>query len=150
MSPKLKVLIVEDDFMIADMAEEILVEHGFEVCGIASTVSEAVALGQLHKPDLALIDHRLADGGLGTEVADELCATRRLGVLYATGNNTQVALLNAVGDACIAKPYRAEDLIRALEIVAGMVANGEATRPFPYGFKLLNQGNLTRTQAFHE
>jgi response regulator of citrate/malate metabolism len=64
----IKVLIAEDDLMIADMAEEMLVERGYEVCGIARTVAEAVALGRLHKPHLAVIDLRLADGGLGTEV----------------------------------------------------------------------------------
>src|ERR1700687_3250505 len=68
----LKVLIAEDDFMIADMAEEVLVEHGYEVCGIARTVAEGVALGQRHKPDLALIDLQLADGGLGTEIVAQL------------------------------------------------------------------------------
>ena len=31
----LKVLIVEDDLMLADFAEEILVEHGYEITGIA-------------------------------------------------------------------------------------------------------------------
>lgn len=30
----LKVLIAEDDLMIADLAEEILVDEGYEVCGI--------------------------------------------------------------------------------------------------------------------
>jgi ActR/RegA family two-component response regulator len=55
----LKVLIAEDDLtMIAD--------RGYKVYGVARTVPEAVALAQLHKPDLAVLDLRLADGGLGT------------------------------------------------------------------------------------
>ena len=45
-----KVLIAEDDLMIADMIEEILVNDGYEVCGIARTVGEAVELGRRHKP----------------------------------------------------------------------------------------------------
>jgi len=100
----LKVLIAEDDLMIADMAEEILVEGGFEVCGIARTVTEGVALGRLHKPDLAVIDMRLADGGMGTEIAAQLSAFGRLGVLYATGNALDVMQNASVGDACILKP----------------------------------------------
>src|SRR5476651_650530 len=97
----LKVLIAEDDLMIADMAEEILVEHGYEVCGIARTVAEAVALGRLHKPDLAVIDLRLADGGLGTEIPAQLGALGRPGVLYASGNISHVMLTAADGDACL-------------------------------------------------
>ena len=60
----LKVLIVEDDLMIADITEDFLVASGYEVCGIARTVDKAVALARLRPPDLAVIDLRLADGAL--------------------------------------------------------------------------------------
>ena len=133
----LKVLIAEDDLMIADAAEGALIEGGFDVCGIARTVSEAVALGRIHKPDLAVIDMRLADGGLGNEIAAQLSASGRLGVLYATGNTTLVALTTADGDACLVKPYSAAALVRGLEIVADIVATGTASTPFPRGFQLL-------------
>ena len=132
----LKVLIVEDDLMLADFSEEILVEHGYEVSGIARTVSEAVAFARRSRPDLVILDLRLADGGLGTEVAAQLLALGRPGILYVTGNMSQVALTD--GDACLAKPYRSVDLLRGLEIVAGIVATGKAQPPFPQGFQLLH------------
>jgi DNA-binding response OmpR family regulator len=137
MLSKLKVLIVEDDFMIADMSEDLLVAGGYEVCGIAATVQAAVSLGLRHKPDLALIDFRLADGGLGTEVATRLRATSRIGVLYATGNSKHVEMQNAEGEACLGKPYQAEDLVRGMKIVAEFVATGASTLPFPHGFHML-------------
>jgi DNA-binding response OmpR family regulator len=133
----LKVLIAEDDLMIADMVEEILVAHGYEVCGIARTVADAVALGRRHKPDLAIIDLRLADGELGTEIVAQLGIHARLGVLYATGNAAQVSLCAADGDACLIKPYRADDLLRGLAIVTEITANGTASPPFPRGFQIL-------------
>jgi CheY-like chemotaxis protein len=139
----LKVLIAEDDLLIADVAEEILVERGYNVCGTARTVAEAVALGRLHKPDLALIDLRLADGGLGTEVAAQLGAHGRLGVLYATGNIAHVMRSAAYGDACLSKPYCSDDLVRGLEIVAEIVATGRASPPFPDGFQLLPLATAT-------
>jgi DNA-binding response OmpR family regulator len=135
----MKVLIAEDELMIADMAEEILVKHGYEVCGIARTVAEAVALGRSHRPDLAVIDMRLADGGLGTEVAAQLGPLGRLGILYASGNTSHIMLTAADGDACLAKPYRDADLLRGLQIVADIVATGTASPPFPYGFQVLPQ-----------
>ena len=67
----LKVLIVEDDLMLADFAE-IPAEHGYEISGIARTVAEAIALTRRSRPDLVVLDLRLADGGLGTEVASQL------------------------------------------------------------------------------
>jgi DNA-binding response OmpR family regulator len=132
----LKVLIAEDDLMIADMAEEVLVGHGYEVCGIARTVTEAVILGLRHRPDLALIDLRLADGEFGTRIAAQL-EDLDLGILYATGNMAQVVLTAANGHACLAKPYRGADLLRGLQIVSEIVTTGTATPPFPRGFQVL-------------
>lgn len=139
--PKSTVLIAEDDLMIADMVEEILVTHGYEVCGIARTVPEGIALGRLHKPNLAIIDLRLADGRLGTEIAAQLGAHGTLGVLYATGNSAQLALCGAEGDACLTKPYRSADLLRGLEIVNDLLLTGRASPPFPHGFQLLPLGS---------
>jgi DNA-binding response OmpR family regulator len=139
MVAKRKVLIVEDNLMIADMAEDLLVQHGYEVCGIAPTVDKAVALGLLHKPDLALIDLRLADGGLGTEVATRLRAKGRIGVLFATGNDASEGMPDADGDACLSKPYQTKDLLRGLEVVAELVATGATAPPFPHGFRVLGR-----------
>jgi len=138
----LKVLIAEDDLMIADMAEEVFVEHGYEVCGIARTVNEAVALGVRHKPDVAVIDLRLADARLGTEIVARLGTFRqgtpgRPGVLYATANAASVTLTAADGDACLAKPYGADDLLRSLEIVVEIVATGSTASPLPPGLLVL-------------
>jgi DNA-binding response OmpR family regulator len=132
-----KVLIAEDDLMIADAAEAALIDSGYEVCGIARTVAEAVELGRIHKPDLAVIDMRLADGGLGNEIAAQLSSLGRLGVLYATGNATLVALTTADGDACLVKPYSSAALVRGLEIVTEIVATGKTSQPLPRGFQLL-------------
>lgn len=133
------VLIVEDQLMIADMTEACLVNNGYQVCGIARTVSEGVALGILHKPDLALIDLRLADGGLGTEVAAKLTCLPGLGVLYVTGNMAEVILTADHGHACLKKPYQVVDLILALEIVDELVVRKLTSLPFPRGFRILPQ-----------
>jgi CheY-like chemotaxis protein len=134
-----KVLIAEDDLVIAAMLEELVVDGGYEVCGIARTVHEAVALDERHKPDLAIIDVRLADGGLGTDVSARLTRNGRPGILYTTGNSNtaQFGLTKADGEACLSKPYRPFDVVRALKIVEEIVTTGEASPPFPDGFRLL-------------
>jgi DNA-binding response OmpR family regulator len=144
-----KVLIAEDDLMIADMTEEMLVQSGYEVCGIARTVAEAVALGRRCTPDLALLDLRLADGGLGTEIAAQLGDLGKLGVLYASGNVSHVMLTAENGHACLAKPYRTADLMRGLQIVAEIVATGTASPPFPRGFQVLPSGNAAPREPTH-
>jgi CheY-like chemotaxis protein len=132
-----KVLIAEDDLLVADMMREYVVNAGYEVCGTASTVAEAVDLGQRHHPDLAVLDLRLANGGLGTDIAAQLGRRGSLGILYATANAGRIVLVPADGDACISKPYTGDDMIRAMKIVEEIIATGVASPPFPYGFRLL-------------
>lgn len=144
-----KIVIAEDDFMIADMTEEVLVEHGYEVCGIAGTVGDAVALARRHEPDIILIDMQLADGGLGTQVVAQLGPVQGLGILYVTGETSQARLSAADGHACLTKPYRPRDLVRGLDIVAELVATGAARPPFPHGFQLLRP-SIDKTPRVHK
>jgi CheY-like chemotaxis protein len=132
-----KVLIAEDDAITADIAESILVNNGYDVCGIAVAVDEAVDLIRRHKPHLAIFDMHLANGELGTEIVTRLGHLDGLGVLYATGDNAHARLSTAQGCACLAKPYSPRDLVRSLEIVAEIMAHGRATPPFPPGFSVL-------------
>lgn len=126
--------------MIADLIEDCLINAGYAICGIARTVAEGVALARLHRPDLAIIDMRLADGGLGTEIVSQLHGGPRMGILYASGNINQV-IDSAEGDACISKPYHTRDLLSALKIVEEIVSRIAALSPFPRGFRLLETKN---------
>ena len=137
MRPKLKVLIVEDDAMIAEMTEEFLVAYDYEVCGIADRSEAAMALARLKKPDVALVDMRLANRELGADVAARLQTLGRIGILYTTGNNARGDLGSAIGDAQLIKPYPSVDLLRSIELVAEIVATGEASPPFPVSFRRL-------------
>ena len=133
-----KVLIAEDDKLIADMIEYFLTKQGYEVCGITGSVEAAVELGRIHHPDLAILDLRLANGGLGTAIAASL-TNSNLGILYATANGSDLVSCAAIGHACLAKPYGAADLLHSAEIVVGIIAGRTAKPPFPRGFVLLNQ-----------
>ena len=132
------VLIAENDLMMADMLEDIVVAGGYEVCGIARTVEEGVSLGERCKPDLALLDLRLAAGGLGTEIVTRLGRQGSMGVLYATGNAGQIKLTSVDGEACLGKPYRPVDVIRSLKLVEEILSSGKTSLAFPSGFSLLD------------
>src|ERR1700723_3725120 len=133
----LKVMIAEDDLMMADMLEDVLVGNGYEVCGIARTVEMGVELAERHKPDLAVLDLRLAEGGIATEIAARLNRPDGLGILYATGNGTQISLTKADGDGWLSKPYRPGDVVRALKIVEQIAGTRVPPPPSPEGFHLL-------------
>jgi len=75
----MKILVAEDDIMLADFLEEALLELGHDVCGVANTVAEAVALARLHRPDIAVLDMQLGGAELGTQIVDQLAASGDLG-----------------------------------------------------------------------
>jgi DNA-binding NarL/FixJ family response regulator len=54
-----KVLIVEDEALVAWSMDEVLSLVGFEVVGVAATVSEPLCIAEATKPDLAIFDVRL-------------------------------------------------------------------------------------------
>jgi CheY-like chemotaxis protein len=144
----LKVLIAEDELLIADEIEEALIAGGYEVCGIARTVDEAVKLVELHEPDLAVLDIRLAGGDRGTDIPLRLLGKGKpIGVLYATAYsslNRQLTLND--GEAAIEKPFCSEDLVRALAIVQEIKALGGSTSQHPPGFRVLSLWPQSRAQ----
>ena len=100
------VMIAEDDLLIADMLADALVAGGDEVGGIARTVEQGIELGDRCKPDFAVLDVRLADGGLGTDIAARLHSRGGVGILDALGNSSHVGLTKDDGEALLHKPYR--------------------------------------------
>jgi hypothetical protein len=69
----MRVLIVEDEAMVALELEELLLDEGFDVVGRASDAAQAIGLGRRHRPDVALLDLNLADGLMGPRIAKTPC-----------------------------------------------------------------------------
>ncbi|MGE4064481.1 MAG: response regulator [Rhodospirillaceae bacterium] len=67
-----KILIVEDNVILAMNIEDQLTEEGFEVVGIATTADQAIILAEKHKPALAVMDIRLAGARDGIDAAIQL------------------------------------------------------------------------------
>lgn len=134
----LKVLIAEDNVILADIMEEYLMARGYYVCGIASTVDDAVAIADLHKPDLAVLDYRMARGEYGSQIRARLKDKTSMGILYASGDHLDKKLTQEHGDACIEKPYGMSELVSALEIVQDIRSRKViSSARFPQGFHLL-------------
>jgi DNA-binding response OmpR family regulator len=133
------VMIAEDKLLIADMMAEFLADSGYDICGIARSVSDAIELGERRRPDLAVIDLHLADGGIGAEIGVRLRCGGRLGVLYIPGSRGAAGLTADDGDARLHKPFALADLVAAMKIVE-RIANAEAADlPIPRGFETLSR-----------
>lgn len=136
----LKVLIAEDSVLLADMLEYFLNSQGYDVCGLAQTVQEAVFLADLHKPDLAILDFRLSDEEYGSQIRPLLQDKITMGILYVSGDPLTNKLTKADGDAYIQKPYSMYDISRALRIIQDIKTNIIVSPSnFPKAFHLLKQ-----------
>src|SRR6267154_2687168 len=56
-----KVLIAEDELIIADMIAEVLARNGYDICGIARSVAEVIELGDAHKPVEGIVNGKDAE-----------------------------------------------------------------------------------------
>lgn len=134
----LRVLIVEDELVLADILEEVLLSYGFDVAGIATTINEAMTiLLRGRTPDVAVIDVRLADGDDGTCLGRDLIAKSKIGVLYASGNVDPSFAAQVSGHAYMTKPYSLRDICRAVEITAERASTGQISGPVPGALVLL-------------
>jgi CheY-like chemotaxis protein len=79
-----RVLIIEDESIIALDLARILGELGHEVVGTAPTKSEAVRIAQAERPGLVLADIRLADGSSGIDAISEILQSFDVPVIFIT------------------------------------------------------------------
>jgi two-component system, response regulator PdtaR len=113
-----RVLVVEDEALIALNAEAILQEAGFTVTGIAATYAQARALADALPPDVAVVDLNLLDGRTGLRVAEHVHGMHGAMVVIATGNPEGIEAGGAIR-AVLRKPYDDAALARAaLEALA--------------------------------
>jgi DNA-binding response OmpR family regulator len=110
----MRVMIVEDEFLIASLLEAIVEEQGHERLGPVSTVEQALA----HAPraDIALVDLGLADGNSGRLLARRLVDRFGIEVIFVTGDASALQDGFDGALAVIQKPFRDEEIISALTI----------------------------------
>lgn len=109
----LLVLVVEDELMIASTLEITLDMHGYRVLGPAATVAEAADLLTRTRPDVALIDYRLAT--TTTEALLPLLRERDVPVCVLTGYGAGQLPPAYAGYAVLEKPFPMQALVSMIE-----------------------------------
>jgi two-component system, response regulator PdtaR len=103
-----RILIVEDDMLVASEIEATLRDAGFEIAGIASTSEEAMQLTQAELPTLAVMDIRIAGDRDGIDTALELFRSRGIRCIFASAHSDYDSRLRAEPAAPLGwlqKPY---------------------------------------------
>lgn len=94
--PRARVLVVEDEAIVAmDLAAE-LQQIGYEVVGTAGTAADALRLAELAPPDVALLDIRLRGSADGIDIAAALVGRLRIPIIYLTADTDQATLDRAL------------------------------------------------------
>jgi CheY-like chemotaxis protein len=108
-----RVLVVEDEMVVAMLVEDMIADLGYEVAGIVSRVDDAMKLVDSHDFDVAVLDVHL-NGRLIFPFADAL-AERHIPFVFATGYGERGIPREHSNWPVLQKPFRAEDLKRALD-----------------------------------
>jgi DNA-binding response OmpR family regulator len=108
----LRVMLVEDEDLIAMMVEEFLNDLGCEVTGTAARLEDALAMARTLEADVAVLDVNL-NGTLSYPVA-ELLQTRGIAFLFATGYGVTGLPGTLAGTPVLSKPFTAKQLGDAL------------------------------------
>jgi len=115
----LRVLVVEDDALIAMVLAELLAGLGHEVCGTAATEDDAVVAAAHYQPDLMVVDAGLGRGS-GVAAVEEICRARPRAHVFISGDAERVRQRqpNAV---VLRKPFWEAELAQAIEIAIAAV-----------------------------
>lgn len=114
-----RILLVEDEALVALNLEALLLGLGHEVVGVASSSVDALAVAAMTHPDMALVDCRLADGDTGVTLARYLTDLYGTLVVAVTADPGRVEGHDHSVRRVVAKPYTDETIIETLAWMAG-------------------------------
>jgi DNA-binding response OmpR family regulator len=119
MDHKPRLIVAEDDPLIAWAVRVGLADQGYEVCGWADSAPEAVRLAELHRPDVAVVDFGLADGSDGMAAAREISSRLGIPVVMCSahadsGSSTEGSRDEVAVVGWVSRPYRISDLNRLI------------------------------------
>lgn len=115
----MKVLIVEDEVLVAEDLAADLEKMGFIVVGIAISGEECITAFEKNQPDVVLMDIQIKGDLNGIEVAKILKLKATTPIIYLTSNTDSSTMKQAIESgpqSFISKPYNRKDLKAAIEI----------------------------------
>jgi len=132
----LKVLIVEDEALLAMELESLVEEAGHQVVGWATSSAEAKAMVETTDADIAFVDIHLTDGPTGVDVAEHIRTGNLSMVVFMTANPKRIPDHFAGAIGVIAKPYTMNGLVSALRYLQEGVRRPPPASVLPAGFTL--------------
>ena len=111
--PALRILVIEDNAIIAMLLETTLADMGHEVCAIEATEAGAVAAAERLRPDLLVVDAGLREGN-GISAVERILRGGFVPHVFVSGHDLRPEMLNSRA-VRLSKPYDARDLYAAIQ-----------------------------------
>lgn len=112
-----RVLIVEDEYFLALENEAALRAAGYKVVGIAATADDAVMIARQDRPDVVLMDIRLAGSRDGIDAAIEISDYLGIAIIFATAlsdGETRERAERSHALGWLSKPYSSNQMLDAI------------------------------------
>jgi DNA-binding response OmpR family regulator len=132
----LRVLIVEDEALLAMELEGIVEDAGHVVAGWATSSTEAKKLVEETEADVAFVDMHLTDGPTGLDVATYIRDCKASMVVFLTANPKRIGDNYAGAVGVIGKPYTVNGLMSALRYIEEGLRRPPPVSERPSGFEL--------------
>jgi PAS domain S-box-containing protein len=114
-----RILIVEDDAILAVHIEDTLVQMGYQVVGITASGEEAIGIALSQQPDVILMDIRLRGETTGIQAAEAIHSKADIPIIYLTAYTDDPLVEQAKiteAYAYLAKPVGDRELKASLEM----------------------------------
>lgn len=118
--PKIKILIVEDESLVALNYKLFLEQEGYEVIGIVKSGEEAIQQWKEKQPDIVLMDIMLSGKKNGIEAAAVIKEDNGPALIYITGNDqffNDTSLRSTRPVAVLSKPVEEKALNRIIRSI---------------------------------
>lgn len=141
---QIRVIIVEDEPLIADDIKEFLSNADYLVTAVAYDMKDALEALQSTKPDIALLDINLGNNMDGFLIAEEINAKYRIPFLYLTSYSSKNIVEQAKHTrpmGYIVKPFDEADLFSSIEIA--LYNYSQLHKPKVFSKALINERLMT-------
>lgn len=130
-----KILIIEDEALIAVQIKNFLTKKGLHVVGYAATFAEAYELFIAHKPELLICDILLAHNESGIDIVNALRKEGCFEALYLTSYSDERTLQKAFASkplTYITKPFKEIDIYTAVMLCYSKLQETKTDTPWHY------------------
>ncbi|RWF38858.1 MAG: response regulator [Mesorhizobium sp.] len=122
-----RVLILEDEFLVAMLLEDLLLEMGHQVVGSLAQVGEAMTFADQADIDLAILDINLA--GTKSFPVAEILRRRGIPFVFATGYSSDGLTGDFENELTLQKPYDPDELMRTIEEASARAGHRQHIEP---------------------